>query len=146
MLNSLMFKLIGGLLVLLFVVGLVVSRNNWKEKAEDRQARIEATCQAVREASANPKLDCRKVDEQIRLTGKALADTKGALARQSAAIDALAAETADAKQQAAKADKAAQERARRPAAVTADLLASSRSSDRLAKPCEPSETVKRNWR
>lgn len=144
--NPLVLKLIGGLAAVCALMALVADRNRWKGKAVERQAEIARLCDATREAAGQPKLDCRRAEQQIRLLGQALRGVKAALEDQNARVAALGAESKRQQAAAAAAASRGAERARDAGRAVAGLEASARSSGRLERPCEPSEAVRERWR
>jgi len=146
MMNSLVLKLIGGLAAVLMLVLLVADRNRWKGKAADRQAQLTEICTATRDASGNPKLDCKLVSKQIGLIGAALKLTTSTLDQQNAAVRQLGAATASQRERAAAAEKRATARARDADRTRAALEASARSGGAERQPCVPSEAVRESWR
>jgi methyl-accepting chemotaxis protein len=139
-------KLIGGLVGLLVLIGLVAMVNGWRVERNHLRDWQAGVVQATREASGNPKLGKDHVSAQIGQLGKSIANLKAAIANQNAAVNALAAES---DRQRAAAVEAAQraEKASRGAQATSDsLAASSRSGERLTKPCLPSPALKDAWK
>ena len=142
-------KLIGlgvGALALIFLVAMVL---DWRSERNELRAWQDSVLTTTREASANPKLKARDVPQQIRLLGQSVAELKAAIARQNAAVDAIAKESAKAQEDAQKATSAAKERANA-AEATADRLRASAARPRAGNApscaCEPSETLKEAWR
>lgn len=144
--NALTMKLIGGIAVALALAVAVHLARYWHAQATAARDQVTAICSAARAAAHNPKLDCRDTAEQVRTLGDSLEQTTGALERQSAAVNALAVKTAELQQSASAATQAGRERAADAQRVAGGLIASSRSSERVAKPCEPSEALKEAWK
>lgn len=139
-------KLIGAGVAALMLIGLLLGLEHYKSLAESRGETLAFICQSARDASANPKLSCKSVPAQIKGLGESLKATKDALARQNAAVAALGAETKLQQKIAAEASRKAAERARGAEAASTRLTSSSRSGERLAKPCEPSKELTGAWR
>lgn len=131
---------LAGLIAFLFI-----SRGHWIDRAHGDEARISSLCQATRDAAANPTLDCKDTDAQIKLLGQAVSTLKGELARQNAAITALGQQTAQERAAAEKAYKIAQERAQEAQAISQRLEASSRSAPAQAASCAPSKALSEQW-
>ena len=138
-------RLIGYGVGALAVIALLAMVNTWRVGYRDRGEKLAVICQATREAAADPKMHCGNVVVQIHELGTSLKSTTDALNRQNAAVNAWAAKDAADKAVAAKASRIAQERAGRAQATSSRLDASSRAGERLAKPCEPSAELRRNW-
>jgi coproporphyrinogen III oxidase-like Fe-S oxidoreductase len=139
-------KLIGIGVGALAVIGLIVMVLGWRSERNELREWQTSVVTATRQAAENPKLDKKNVPQQIQLLGQAVKDLKAAIARQNAAIDALALEASRQQKAATEAQKRAVERSKGASAVSDRLVASSRSQARKAAPCEPSETVKEMWR
>ena len=134
--------IVGGLAILAFVL----LAFHWKDQAKSRSESLAIICQATRDASGQPKLKCGDVAKQIKFMGETIGAYSKALDAQSARVAALGAETERQSKIAAEASQEARERARAPARVSDSLLASSRSGERLAKPCEPSKALTGAWK
>jgi hypothetical protein len=65
-------KLIGAGVGLLILIGLVLGLKHYKALADSRGEKLEAICQATRDASNLPKLKCGEVPAQIGFLGDAL--------------------------------------------------------------------------
>jgi hypothetical protein len=139
-------KLIGMGVGLLAIIAFVLLAFHWKNQAADRKEKLAIICKVTREASDNPKLDCGNVPLQIGELGAAVKNTKAALERQNAAVNAAAAESERQKNEAAQASQRASTRARGAQATSARLEASSRSGEAVAKPCVPSKALQESWR
>lgn len=142
-------KLIGIGVGALALIGLIVMVLGWRSERNELRVWQSDVYAATKEASANPKLTKKDTAQQIRLLGTAIADLKAAIARQNAAVNALAAESERQKGEAAKAVSRAATRARASEATSERLLASSRSTARSSGPqgqCEPSKELKEAWR
>jgi hypothetical protein len=139
-------KLIGYGVGALAVIALLAMVNGWRVQAHDRGEKLAVICQATRDASALPKLNCGEVPAQIKFMGQAVTSLSNALATQNAAVKALGAETARQQQASAQASQAAQERSQGAQVTSTRLEASSRSGERQAKPCEPSKALEEAWR
>lgn len=139
-------KLIGMAAGALAIVAFVLLAFHWKHQASDRKEQLAAICTATRTAADQPKLDCKQVPQQIRFMGDAIKTLRTAITAQNAAVDMLARKSATDQAAAVKASQAAQERARAPEATSTRLTASSRSGERLTKPCLPSRTLTEAWR
>ena len=138
-------KLIGLGVGLLALVGLVAMVLGWRsERNELRQWQVEVLV-ATRSAAANPALGKNDVAKQIEALGRSVRNLEAGIAAQNAGIDRLKAEQDRQRAASAKASRIAQERARRTGATITRLDASSRSPERLAKPCEPSRTLQEAW-
>lgn len=146
MLSPLYTKLIGAGIAALVVIGLFLGLRHYKSLAEDRGAKLATICQATRDASGQPKLNCGDVPEQIKFQGEAIKALSNSLKVQNAAVASLGEQTAAAQKESAKASVLAQERARGAEATSARLKASSRSGEAQAKPCEPSKVLKGSWK
>lgn len=146
MLSPFWLKLIGGVAAVLMLVVLVKDRNHWKAKAQSYNAEAAAMYDATRDASGNRKLERRDTVKQINAMGVAIIDLKVAIAEQNAAVKAMADESARQQREAAQAAQEARQRANGSQRVSDSLIASSRSSERQARPCEPSEVLKEAWR
>jgi methyl-accepting chemotaxis protein len=139
-------KLIGIGLGALAIIALLALINGWRVERNPLRDWQAGVVQATREASGNPKLGKDHVAEQIGELGKSVANLKTAIANQNAAVNALAAESDRQKAAAVEAAQRA-EKASRGAQATSDrLAASSRSGERLTKPCEPSRALSEAWR
>jgi hypothetical protein len=136
-------KLIGGLVAILLVLGLVAERSRWMHRAHTAEAENATVCAAIRAAADNPKMDCKRAAQQVGLMGQSIANLKAGIAKQNAAVNALATESDRQKAEAAKAVSSAQGRAREAQATSARLAASSRSG---GPACEPSKVLKGAWR
>jgi hypothetical protein len=139
-------KLIGGLVALLLVLGLIAERGRWMHRAHGAEAENATVCAAIRAASDNPKMDCKRAAQQVGLMGQSIADLKAGIAHQNEAVNALGAESDRQKVEAAKAVLNARRRARAAQATSDRLAASSRSGEAVAKPCEASKALKGVWR
>lgn len=135
-----------GLALAGLVAFLAISRGHWMERAQTAETQLNVICADVRKAAGNPKLGCKDAPEQIRLLGKAVADLKGAIGRQNAAVTQLGAETKRQQQASAVAQKRAEKRAGLASGTAEGLMASSRSRDRQERPCEASEALQEAWR
>jgi len=144
-LSSLYVKLIGGLAAALILLSLIAERTRWMHRAHDAEAQVAAACDATKGAAANPKLACKDMPQQIRLLGQAITDLKAGIAKQNAAVTALATESDRQKAEAAVAVSRAQGRAQAAQATSDRLAASSRSGGAVAKPCEPSKALVGAW-
>jgi molecular chaperone GrpE (heat shock protein) len=145
-LSSLYTKLIGGLVVALLLLGLVADRSRWMHRAHSAEAENATVCASVRAASNNPKLDCKSAAQQVGLLGQAVADLKAGLAKQNAAVGEMAAESERQRQNAVQAAEKARQRANGVQDAANRLIASSRSGERLNKPCEPSKALEGTWK
>lgn len=128
------------------VLSFVLLAFHWKHQAADRKESLEIICKATRDASDNPKLGCGNVPLQIGELGASVKNTKAALDRQNAAVNALAAKSASDQAAAAQASRNAQARARGPEATSERLKASARAGGASGAACEPSKTLKETWR
>lgn len=127
------------------LVFLFVSRSHWIDRAHGDEAQLTLICTATRDASANPKLDCRQVPAQIRELGNSVRNLEAALAHQNAAIAALAAKSAEQQQMAADARKRAAERVSGAETVAQRLQESARHSPPPGAPCAPSKALQEQW-
>lgn len=139
-------KLIGFGLGIIAVLGFIALSLHWKAQAADRKQQLATICTVVRDASNNPKLKCADMPKQIALMGESLNATRSALDRQNAAVAALEARTAQQQRETSQASQDARTRAKGPERVSDSLSASSRSTERLAKPCEPSKALMEAWK
>jgi methyl-accepting chemotaxis protein len=138
-------KLIGIGLGALAIIALLAMVNGWRVERNHLRDWQAGVVQATREASGNPKLGKDQVSAQIGQLGKSVANLKAAIANQNAAVNELAAESGRQKAAAIEAAQRA-EKASRGAQATSDRLAvSSRSGERLTKPCLPSPALKDAW-
>lgn len=138
-------KLIGfGLGALALIAAVLWFRSVLNERAELREWRDDVVV-ATRAASANPKLAESQVPLQIQLLGKSIAECKGALERQNAAVENLAKQTEAAQIMAAEASRKAAQRVKGIEGVINRLNASARSS-KPQDACKPSETLAEQWR
>lgn len=144
--SGLYVKLIGGAVAALMLLGLILGLKHYKALAESRGEKLETICKTTREAADNPKMACGNVTLQIGELGASVKNTKAALERQNAAVNALGAESERQKAEAAKASQRAATRARAAQDTSDRLAASSRSGEAQAKPCEPSKALKGAWR
>jgi len=138
-------KLIGLGVAALFLIGILFGLRHYKNLAEDRGEKLAVICQTTRQASGQPRLNCGEVPAQITFMGEAVKTLSGALDRQNKAVDALNKENERLQADYARASRIAQERSSRVAATSGGLMASSRSSERQAKPCEPSRALREAW-
>lgn len=139
-------KLIGIGLGALALIALLAMVNGWRVERDHLRVQVTAACDATREASANPKLACKAMPQQIRLLGKAVLDLKFAIIDQNTAIGEMAAESERQRRNAAQAAEKARQRANGASKVSDSLIASSRSGERLNKPCEPSKALEGAWK
>lgn len=139
-------KLIGLGIGLIAVLGFIALALSWRAERNALRDWQTVVVGATRDASANPKLNARDVAQQIRELGAAVETLKRSIGRQNAAIDAMAKRTEEAQRNAAQAAQDARTRARGPERVSGSLIASSRASGRLERPCEPSEALREAWR
>lgn len=139
-------KLIGMGIAALAVIALITMVLGWRSERNELREWQSGVLTATRTASANPKLGKKDVAAQITLMGKAIADLKGAIVHQNAAIDQLALTTVEAQAAAKRASQKAEKPAGEALATSARLNASARSSASRAKPCEPSKTLRETWR
>jgi hypothetical protein len=139
-------KLIGGLVAILLVLGLVAERSRWMHRAHTAEAENATVCAAIRAAADNPKMDCKRAAQQVGLMGQSIANLKAGIAKQNAAVNALATESDRQKAEAANAVLSAATRARASQATSDRLAASSRSGEAQAKPCDASKALKGAWR
>lgn len=121
-------KLIGGLVALLILVGLIADRGRWMHRAHNDEAQLATICASVRAAADNPKLDCKKVPQQIAALGDSLKATTAALNDQNAKVAALGQQTVEQQAQSSAALKTAMGRARKAQATSERLAISSRST------------------
>jgi ABC-type lipoprotein release transport system permease subunit len=139
-------KLIGiGLGVLAFIA-LLAMVNGWRVERDHLRAQVTAACDATREASANPKLDCKAMPQQIRLLGKAVLDLKFAIIDQNTAIGEMAAESERQRRNAVQAAEKARQRANGAEDAANRLIASASDPARQKQPCEPSAALKGAWK
>lgn len=143
--SALAMKLIGAGVGLLLLLGLVLGLKHYRNLANDRGAQLAAICTATRNASGNPKLDCKQVPQQIQFMGEAITTLTGALRKQNDAVAALGAQTKQQQEDSVKASQAAQKRAQGAEATAQRLEASSRAGGPPAASCEPSKAVKEAW-
>jgi hypothetical protein len=132
-----------GLAIAGIIVFLVISRGNWKDRAEAAETELSTLCAATREAAANPKLDCKRAAAQIRELGASLKNTTDALKRQNTAVSSWKAEAGRQQAAAAAAAKKAKPRADRALSTAERLKASAARAP--ANQCEPSEALKEAW-
>lgn len=119
---------------------------HWRSEMVERGEWQREVAAATREAAANPKLSKDLVAQQIRLLGTAYKQCKAALASQSAAVDQLAARTAELENMATAAGKRTAQRVDRVEAMRTRLDTSAHSSAAQAKPCDPSAALQEAWR
>lgn len=139
-------KLIGIGIGALAVIALLAMINGWRVERNHLRDWQTTVLAASREAAANPKLDKKDTAQQIKLLGQAIANLKAGIARQNAAVNALALESGRQKADAAQAVLKAQGRAQTAQASSTRLTASSLSSEAVAKPCAPSKALEGAWR
>jgi len=139
-------KLIAFAVAAAAILSFVLLALHWKSTMEDRDAQLATICASVRAAANNPKMGCKAAPQQIGLMGTAIADLKTGIADRNAKIVAQGKETVQWKQIAAEASLKAQGRANEHQKVSAALVTSARSPERLAKPCEPSATLVGAWK
>lgn len=140
-------KLIGLAVAAAAILSFVLLAFHWKAQAADRAQKLEIICKATRDASDNPKLSCGNVPLQIGELGASVKNTKAALERQNAAVNALAVESDRQKAEAAKAVLNARGRAREAQATSERLKASSRAGDSQNAPQgQFSKTFEETWR
>jgi hypothetical protein len=145
-LTPLTMKLIGagvGLLAVLSFIGLSL---HWKHEMTARGEKLEADCQATRDASGLPNLKCGDVPRQIEFMGEAIGSLSAVLKKQNEAVDALKATSDQQQAEAERAILSASKRVHAAEGQTARLEASSRAGERLTKPCLPSDTLKEAWK
>jgi len=158
MANALLWKILGGALIALALLGLLSSRNHWKAEAKRFDAEAQSLFEATRAAASNPKLVRRDTAAQIQLLGSGLAECKAGLARQNAAVAELGAKTAEQQKAAAEASLKAATRAGAALATSERLMASARAGAAqgslpagqspglpAAAACEPSAALKEAW-
>jgi hypothetical protein len=139
-------KLIGYGLAALALIALVATVLGWRSERNALRARVAATCAVTKAAADNPRLSCKAVDAQIRELGRSIANLKGALARQNAAVTALSDASAKAQDEAVKAISASKERVKAAQGQSDRSAASARDPARGKAPCEPSAELKGAWR
>ena len=139
-------KLIGLAIAAASILSFVLLAFHWKHEMMARGQQLDTICAATRAASSQSKLKCADVPKQIGFMGEAITTLTNAIHRQNAAVNALAVESDRQKQEAAKASRIAQERAGKAQGQIDRLAASSRSSERLAKPCLPSPALVDAWK
>lgn len=144
--STLWLKIIGVGAAALMILLLVMDRNHQRSLAKERGDKLATICTATRAASNNPKLKCAEMPVQIGFMGEAIGTLTRAVDKQNAAVDAMGVETKRQQSDSARAAQAARERAGRAEATAARLTASSRAGGAVARPCEPSETLKESWR
>lgn len=144
--SALTMKLIGGIAIALALAVAVHLVKYWHGQANAARQQVAEICSATRDASNNPKLNCRDTALQVRHLGEAVNALHTSLEHQNAAINAQARTTAEQQRKASQASQDARTRARTPERVSAGLEASARSSERLSAPCEPSKALKEAWR
>jgi hypothetical protein len=144
--SGLPLKLIGIGVGALAMIAAALAINGWRVERNELRAWQVSVVTAASGAAGNPKLKAKDVSTQIRLLGQSVADLKAALARQNAAVEAMAAASAKARQEAEKAVSSSKERAK-VAQTTADRLKASASASRIEKgSCDPSKTLQESWR
>lgn len=139
-------KLIGLAVAAATILSFVVLAFHWKHQAADRAEKLTIICKATRDASDNPKLGCGNVPLQIGELGASVKNTKAALERQNAAVNAMAAASAKAQDDAEKAISSARERVKAAQTTSDRLSASARDNQRQKQPCEPSKELKGAWK
>jgi len=139
-------KLIGFGLGIIAVLGFIWLALSWKNERDALRDWQTVVVSATADASGNPKLRAADVPKQIRELGSSLETVKSSLARQNAAVTALEARTEQQQREASQASQDARTRAKGPERVSDSLSASSRSTERLAKPCEPSKALMEAWK
>lgn len=144
--NTLIMKVLCGVLAAVALLLLVQDRNHWKRVASDRNTELGRVLDATREAAANPKLDRAGMVRQIVELGRSLTSTRSALDEQNAAIKRQAAEAGLAQARSASAYEEALGRLGGPLEARVRLEASARSPDRTTQPCELSPALKDAWR
>lgn len=144
--NPLPMKLLGAALAVAALLWLVQSRSHWKDVAGARADELAGICAAAREASNNPRLACRDSARQVRHLGEAVGALQRSVSRQNAAIEAMERRSAEQQAAAGEAVAAARGRAEAALAVSGRLTGSSRSSERQAQPCAPSEALVDAWK
>lgn len=145
MINLATAKLIGIGVGALAVIALLAMVNGWRVERNhlhDWQTQVLA---ATRDASGVKKLPAKEVAAQIRAMGQGLADAKDAIAKQNAAVNAMADASAKARHDAEKAVSAAKERAKAAESVSDRLAASANDLARKKAPCEPSKALVGAW-
>lgn len=139
-------KLVAIVVGSLLLVGLVLGLRHYRSLANERGDKLEAICKATGVAASEPKLKCADVIVQISQLGTSLANTTAALDRQNAAVQALGDETKRQQADYTRGSQIAQERAGQARATSGGLMASSRSSERVAQPCVPSKALQEAWK
>lgn len=139
-------KLIAGGIGLIAALVFVAIALGWRAERNRLAEWQDVVVAETRSAADNPKLGKGHVASQIRLLGLAIDDLKGSIERQNAAVTAAGAATARQQAASASASRAAQERAGRAEATAGRLIASARSGEAQARPCEPSRILKESWR
>lgn len=144
--NLATLKLIGYGVGALAVIALLAMVNGWRVERDHLRAQAAATCAAIRSAAANPKMDCKNTDAQIRELGGSIANLKAELVKQNAAVAAMADASRNVREQAEKAISSAMERVKAAEGQSDRLASSSRDPARLNRPCEPSDALKGAWK
>jgi hypothetical protein len=129
----------------LFLLGLVQYGRHWHGEALKARAQVSLDCAAARKSANNPKMACDQTDEQIGFMGDAIGTLTTAILKQNDAVSAMGAETKRQQAEASEAVSKAQGRALAAQATSTRLIASSRSGEAQAKPCEPSKVLKGAW-
>jgi hypothetical protein len=141
-------KLIGIAVAAAAILTFVLLSLHWKSQAADRKQKLEIICTTTRAAADDPKLSCGNVTLQIGELGASVKNLKAALAKQNAAVNALATESDRQKAEASQAVLKAQGRAQAAQATSARLMASARSGSApagSAAACKPSKTLEGAW-
>lgn len=141
-------KLIGIGVGALAVIALLAMVNGWRVERNHLRDWQTTVLVATRDASGSPKLAAKDVPQQIKLLGQAVADLKAGLAKQTAAVNAQAAEDARQKAEASQAVLKALGRAQAAQATSARLMASARSGSApagSAAACKPSKALTEAW-
>jgi hypothetical protein len=139
-------KLIGYGLGALAIVALFTMVMGWETERDHLRTQVAATCAVTREAAANPKMDCKNVDAQIREIGLSVVNLKIAIIEQNDAVRRMSDASAKAQDEAVKAISSAKERVKAADATADRLRASASDNQRKKAPCEPSDELKGAWK
>jgi hypothetical protein len=132
----------------LAVIGILAMVNGWRVERNHLRDWQTTVLAATRDAAVNPKLATKDVPAQIKLLGQAIADLKAGIAKQNAAVNALAVESDRQKAEASQAVLKALGRAQAAQATSARLMASARSGSApagSAAACKPSNALTEAW-
>lgn len=139
-------KLIGMAIGLAAILGYIALSIHWKNTMTARGEKLATICTTTRTASNIKDLPCRDVPRQIEFMGQAIQSLSTSLATQNAAIKAQGEQAKTEETQKEQGSKIAAPRANRSEATASRLEASSRSSERSTKPCEPSKALQDAWK